>query len=143
MAAGQVSDVGSFARILDAYRVFPGDVPTLAAWLFMATEATAGVVLLRRARWGVALAMLVALAWTVLGTQAFVRGLAIDNCGCFGVHLGQQLRWWVLVEDAEFIALAAWVRRAERRGSRSSDRGCVRSRPSSPLAPTERRGGTR
>ena len=60
---------------------------------------------------GVAVA--VAVGWTILGTQAFVRGLAVDNCGCFGVHLAQPLRWWVLLEDAEFVALAWWVRRKD------------------------------
>jgi hypothetical protein len=138
MAAGQVSDVGGFARILDSYQLFPGSVPTLAAWMFIATEAAAGVALLRRARGGAALAAVVALAWSLLTTQAFVRSLPVENCGCFGVHLGQQLRWWVLVEDAKFIALAAWVRRAERR--RRSIRS-VRSCPSSPVAVTERRPG--
>lgn len=115
MAAGQLSDVGGFARILGTYRVLPGDVPILAAWAFIAAEALAAVALLRRARYGATLAVVVALAWTVLATQAFVRGLPIANCGCFGVHLGQELRWWVLLEDAEFIALAAWVYRAGRR----------------------------
>jgi hypothetical protein len=44
------------------------------------------------------LATAVAVTWTLLGTQAFVSGLPIDNCGCFGVHLGQPLRWSVLLE---------------------------------------------
>ena len=142
MAAGQLSDVGAFTRILGTYRVLPGDVPTFAAWTFIATEALAGVALLRRARYGANLAAVVALVWTVLATQAFVRGLPIDNCGCFGVHLGQELRWWVLVEDAEFLALAAWVRRGARRGSRSSDQ-TVGSDRSSPLAAARERGRMR
>jgi hypothetical protein len=53
----------------------------------------------------------VAVVWSLLAAQAFARGLAVGNCGCFGVRLGQPLRWWVLVEDAEFVALAVWVRR--------------------------------
>jgi hypothetical protein len=36
----------------------------------------------------------------------------------------QSLRWWVLLEDAEFVALAAWVLRAERRSG--TDRACFR-----------------
>jgi hypothetical protein len=51
MAAGQLSDVGRFARILAAYRLLPG-VPTLAVWILIATEALAGVALLRGARGG-------------------------------------------------------------------------------------------
>jgi len=132
MAAGQLSDVGGFAAILDTYRVFPGDGPTLAAWILIGSEAAAGVALLSHTRHGATLAVVVALAWTGLTTQAFARGLTIDNCGCFGIHLGQPLRWWVLIEDAEFIALAVWVLRGERRGSSSADEGSVGTRPSSP-----------
>ena len=121
MAAGQLSDVDGFVRILGTYQVLPGDLPTFAAWILIVTEAVAGVALLRGAQGGATLAVAVALAWTALGAQAFVRGLPITNCGCFGVHLGQGLRWWVLLEDAEFIALAAWVRRAGRRGARSPE----------------------
>lgn len=115
MAAGQASDLGGFTRILATYRVFPGPLPTIGAWAFVALETAAGMALLRRARCGVALSVTVAVAWTILGAQALGRGLVLHNCGCFGVHLGQPLRWWVLVQDAEFIGLAAWVRRAERR----------------------------
>jgi hypothetical protein len=115
MAAGQVSDLGGFARILETYRVFPGALPIIAAVALVALEAMAGVALLRGERRGGALSVAVALAWTVLGAQAFARGLPLANCGCFGVHLGQPLRWWVLIEDAEFIALTMWVLRAERR----------------------------
>jgi hypothetical protein len=115
MAVGQVSDLGGFARILDTYRVFPGALPTIAAVALVALEAMAGLALLRGERCGGALSVAVALAWTVLGAQAFARGLPLANCGCFGVHLGQPLRWWVLIEDAEFIALAVWILRAQRR----------------------------
>jgi hypothetical protein len=115
MAAGQASDPGGFSRILDAYRVFPGPLATVAAFALVALETMAGVALLWRRRCGAALALAVAMAWTVLVAQAFARALPLANCGCFGVHLGQPLRWWVLVEDAEFIALAAWVHWAQRR----------------------------
>lgn len=64
--------------------------------------------LLRHRRSGSLLALAVAMIWSALAVQAFARGLAVENCGCFGVHLGQSLRWWVLLEDAEFVALAAW-----------------------------------
>lgn len=120
--------------------MLPGDVTTLAAWILIATEALAGVALLRRARGGATLAIAVAVAWTVLGTQAFIRGLPIANCGCFGVHLGQPLRWWVLLEDADFIALAAWVCRDGRGEPRSSDQTAVPSDRSSPVADAGGRG---
>lgn len=118
MATGQLSDVGGFARILGTYQVLPHGLLTPAAWMAAGTETLAGVLLLGGRHNGGCWALVVALAWTVLSLQAFARGLALDNCGCFGVHLGQRLRWWVLVEDAEFVALAAYVR--ARFGQRAS-----------------------
>ena len=112
MAAAQLSDLQGFIDIVATYRVGSGAVAgALGAALI--TGEIAGAVGLwggppRRQAGTVALA--VAVGWSVLGAQAFARGIAVDNCGCFGVHAGQQLRWWVLIEDLEFIALAWWVR---------------------------------
>lgn len=69
-----------------------------------------------------------------LGIQAFARGLALDNCGCFGVYAAQPLRWWVLVEDVEVVALAVWVVRRPAPGRPSSPR------PYSPGGSHERSG---
>jgi hypothetical protein len=110
MAAGQVSDFGGFTRILGAYRLFPAGSLTAVAAILAGPEAIAGALLLTGRRAGGALALTVSLLWAALGVEAFVRGLVLHNCGCFGVHLGQPLRWWVLAEDADFVALAAWVR---------------------------------
>lgn len=122
MAAGQLSDVVGFAGVLAGYRALPDPLLVPAAWVLASAEAMTGVALLRSRRCGGILALAVAVAWAALALQAFARGLPLDNCGCFGVHLGQPLRWWVLLEDAEFVALAAWVRRAERRTPRPSSR---------------------
>jgi hypothetical protein len=64
---------------------------------------------------GAAAALAVAVAWSALALSAFVSGRAIENCGCFGVYLAQPLRWWVLLEDVEFVALATGVLLAARR----------------------------
>ena len=115
MAAGQLSDVGGFVDVVATYEVGGIALAVVLAAGLIVGEVAAGIGLLSaghvgRRRAG-ALALAVAVGWSVLATQAFARGLAIENCGCFGVHLGQPLRWWVLIEDAEFIALALWVRR--------------------------------
>lgn len=43
---------------------------------------------------------------------AYWRGLAIPNCGCFGVFWPRQLTGATLLEDAILIALAACLHRA-------------------------------
>lgn len=115
MATGQLSDVQGFVDVVETYGV--GGRP--AAWTLgiglIVGELTGGGLLLRgatdRRRMGAAVAVVVAAVWSLLATQAFARGLTLPNCGCFGVHLAQPLRWWVLLEDAELVALTLWVRR--------------------------------
>jgi hypothetical protein len=114
MAAGQLSDPAGFTEIVRSYSVGTAMAPALAA-LLIAGELAAGVGLVRRdGRWrrvGAATGVAVALSWSILGAQAFARGLALESCGCFGVHLGQPLRWWVLLEDLELIVWSALVGR--------------------------------
>ncbi len=45
-------------------------------------------------------------AWGTLALQAFVRRRHVPNCACFGRFMRQELRWWVLLEDAAFVGLA-------------------------------------
>ena len=118
MAAGQLSDVRGFERILGEYRVLGSAVSALAVAV-PAAEVLVGLALLLHRRLPYRLRIVaavgglaVALFWSGLAVQAFARGLTLENCGCFGVHLGQELRWWILLEDAEFLLLAALSARA-------------------------------
>lgn len=116
MAGGQLSDLTGFVDILDTYRLGGRAPAAMTAIALLGGELIAAVGLLsgsssRRHRAGT-VAVAVAVAWTVLAVQAFARGLEVDNCGCFGVHAGQTLRWWVLLQDVWFVALAWWVRRS-------------------------------
>ncbi len=113
MATGQLLDVRGFVEIMETYQLGDGESVAwcLAAGL-VAGQLSAAAVMLGPKRWrkhGAMLAVVVAVAWTMLAVQAFARGLQIDNCGCFGVYLGQELRWYVLVQDAAFIGVAAWA----------------------------------
>jgi len=56
----------------------------------------------------------VSVVWAALGVQAFVRGLTVDNCGCFGLYLGQRLGWFVMAEDALLLVYAVVLLRAAR-----------------------------
>ena len=108
MAVGQLLSVDGFIDIIRSYRAVPSPAaPTLALTL-VAAELVAGVGLVRRepTKSVVWIGVAVAIVWTLLGTQAFARGLALQSCGCFGTFFAQPLRGWVLFEDAELIALA-------------------------------------
>ncbi|CAN5791599.1 hypothetical protein BH24ACT3_BH24ACT3_01340 [soil metagenome] len=115
MAAGQLADPAGFVDIMATYRIGGRAPAVVVSAALILGELLGGVGLLAggptRRRPAAVVALAVALVWSALGAQAFIRQLPLDNCGCFGVYLGQPLRWWVLVQDVEFVALALWVRK--------------------------------
>lgn len=128
MAALQASNLPGFVDIVEDYQIGGAPVAFVVATALLAGEAVAGIGLFAGRPAAAQVAVVVAVAWSALAVQAFARGLTLDNCGCFGVHLGQPLRWWVLVEDAEFLALALWVRHR------------IEPRPGAPEMPRARTG---
>jgi hypothetical protein len=123
MAAGQLASWPAMAGILGAYDAVP---PAALLWLAAAligAELLAGGWLLARPRtatpapaWVYAA---VAAAWMVLGGQAYLRGLVVDNCGCFGSYLTQRLTWFTLAQDGLLLVYAALLLRAAHRGRRT------------------------
>lgn len=118
MAVGQLGSLGAFERALESYDVLGGLVPA-ATLTLPALELLAAAGLLaaprvdpRLVRVAAVLGILIALFWAALAGQAFARGLAVENCGCFGAYFAQELRWWVLLEDAYFVALALLAARS-------------------------------
>ncbi len=108
MAAGQALSLPRFVRAMTAYAV---SRPDRVARVLIVAEALAAVLLLppvtRLA--GAVLGLLVALAWTFFAARALAQRRRVNNCGCFGAFAAQRLRWHVLLQDAAFVALAAWA----------------------------------
>lgn len=113
MALGQLTNPIAFIDIIETYEVGGRTFAWVLGFGLFIGEVTGGIGLLLptppKRRLASRIALVVTLVWSALALQAFARGLALDNCGCFGVHLAQELRWWILLEDAEFVALAVWV----------------------------------
>jgi hypothetical protein len=118
MAVGQLASLGAFERALESYDLFGGLVPALTLALpALELLAAAGLLAAFRAdpslvRVAGVLGVLIAVLWAALAGQAFARGLAVENCGCFGAYFPQELRWWVLLEDVYFVALALLAARS-------------------------------
>lgn len=108
MAVAQLVSWREYVPAISAYGV---SHPRWWAIAIVAGEAAAAILLVPAATRlaGGVLALLVALLWSGLAIKAFIERRRIKNCGCFGGFLAQRLRWWVLLEDAAFIGLAAWV----------------------------------
>ena len=121
MAAGQMASWSQMPDILGAYRVLPAAALPWLAGALIAGELVAGVWLLARPR-SHALAPVwvytaVSVVWAALALQAQLRGLPVDNCGCFGVYLSQRLSWFVLAQDALLLGYAALLVRSARRAT--------------------------
>ena len=119
MAIGQLASFGHMPGILAAYGLVDGAGATALAVVLIAGELVAGVWFLARPR-SKALAPVwvytgVSVVWTVLAVQAYARGLAVDNCGCFGLYLTQKLSWFVLLQDALTLLYAGILIRSARR----------------------------
>lgn len=121
-AAGKLADMAGFFGIVAAYRALPVWLVPIAAWAMALTELALGAWLLTaRAPGAAALTLigihLVYLLWLV---AALLRGIPIDNCGCFGVYLGRPLTPYTLLEDLALLGLAAgwWLRIRRRAGER-------------------------
>ncbi|MEV3933880.1 MULTISPECIES: MauE/DoxX family redox-associated membrane protein [unclassified Streptomyces] len=124
MALGQAASFDAMPAILTAYGLTSGAASAALAVALISTEAVTAVWFLARPRsratTPVWLYTGVAVVWAVLASQAFARGLVLDNCGCFGTYLPQPLRWYVLVEDALMLLYAGLLWRGLRRARHTS-----------------------
>jgi hypothetical protein len=119
MGIAQLASIGEMPAILGAYGLVHGAAATMLAVLLIVGELVCGVWFLARPR-STAIAPVwvytaVSLVWSGLAVQAFVRGLTVTNCGCFGSHLTQRLGWFVLVQDGLTLLYAAVLLRGARR----------------------------
>ncbi|MEU2911957.1 MauE/DoxX family redox-associated membrane protein [Streptomyces massasporeus] len=112
MALGQLASFDAMPAVMTTYGLTSGAVSTALAVALIGAEAVTAVWFLAWPRSRAAAPVWsytgVAVVWAVLASQAFARGLVLDNCGCFGTYLAQPLRWYVLVEDA-LMLLYAWL----------------------------------
>lgn len=108
-AVGKLLDVPGFARVLATYGAFPDGVLlplaaavplaelALAAWLFSG----------RRAPGAAAASAAMHLVYAAWSGAAILRGLKLENCGCFGVFLARPLGWHTVAEDLVMTGLSA------------------------------------
>ena len=97
--------VVQYVKILGGRQKVPA-VVRIAAWLLLVAAAL--------------LTVLLHAGYVVWLGLAYLRGLHIANCGCFGVFWARPLTPWMFLEDGALLAAAAilyfGVRRATRAG---------------------------
>ncbi len=107
---GKLADMTGFYPVVASYRLLPEALVIPSAWALTLGELVLGGWLL----WGrwlklAALAVIAIHVFYLFGVvQALVRGLELDNCGCFGVYFARPLRWHTPLEDVVLLALSVW-----------------------------------
>ncbi|MGH3694879.1 MAG: MauE/DoxX family redox-associated membrane protein [Pseudonocardiaceae bacterium] len=131
MAAFQLADLPGFVGVLRTFQLGGAGTAWMLVVVLLTGELVSGIWLLgtpgRRPLVPAVVFAVTAVIWSALATQAFARGLALDNCGCFGVYLAQRLRWWVLLEDVALLGYATLLIRAARTPGRHPPRTRSRS----------------
>lgn len=105
----QLAGWSAFVDAVESYQAGSRTASVVLGALLIGGELLAGIGLLADRRSGATAALAVMVVWSALGVQAFARGLALENCGCFGSLWRQELRWWVLLEDVYLLGLSAWL----------------------------------
>lgn len=113
-ATGKALDIDGFAKVVADYRLgLEGPWPFAIAMLVTGLEFTVAIGLLGKRATSACLAatLFAHLAYAMLAMVTLARGIALDNCGCFGVYFARPLRNATVVEDlvlAGISALAMW-----------------------------------
>ena len=113
---GKLADMPGFYEVVANYQVAPLWLIPVAAWALVAIELSLALAF-GFARFEQRFALLVTLhliyfAWIAF---AYVRGLVITNCGCFGVFWPRPLSSQTLIEDLVLLFLAALLWRLAHR----------------------------
>ena len=118
---GKLLDPGGYVAALEPFAVIYDSLLWPLGVLWLSVELVSGLGLLvaglalappkRFARISAGLAVAVTAAYLLMTGQAYLRGLEIENCTCFGVYLAQRLSWFVLVQDIYMIFYATWQQR--------------------------------
>jgi hypothetical protein len=119
--AAKLLNMPGFIVVVDSYRTLPAVLLAPAAWALMLAELALACWLISGRRLRAATLLLVLLhcmylAWLLM---ALMRGLVLDNCGCFGAYLARPLSWQSPLEDLGLLVLALvlffGVRKTDRR----------------------------
>jgi uncharacterized membrane protein YphA (DoxX/SURF4 family) len=102
---GKVLDIAGFAQVLAAYALLPASLNRLLAYSLPFIELATGLCLVLRQQLRLAAAVAVLLHVMLLSSVLVTlwRGIAVANCGCFGVFLARPLTPVTAVEDSAML----------------------------------------
>ncbi len=107
---GKLLDNRGFARVIATYELGipePGLLPLALAISLLELAVGINILRGRRLKQNVLATLVFHIGYTALAAATLVRGLPIENCGCFGVFLARPLRWSMVGEDLALAAVSA------------------------------------
>lgn len=118
-ALGKSLDLPGFVEVLITYRAIPDPLLWPVALLITGIEWLMGAWIL--SGWRIADAALAALilyvGYAIWLTLTLVRGLDLQNCGCYGVFFPQPLRWYSPFEDLVLVGMCYALRRGSEKST--------------------------
>jgi len=107
-ALTKLLDIQGFASILASYRLFPSPLLAPIGLALALAELAVAVGLAQRAisRPAALAALVLSLGNAVVLSVTLWRGIALANCGCFGVYWARPLQPWTPAEDLVLAGLA-------------------------------------
>jgi len=110
-ALGKALDVPGFRDVLRDYDLFPVWSLWLIALTMPLVEAVIAATMLtgRWLRAGILASGLLHGGFAVVLTVELLRGVDLQNCGCFGVFLARPLTWFSPLEDLVMLSITLGV----------------------------------
>lgn len=114
---GKALAPAAYIAALSAFELIPRGLlwPIGIVWMVVEMASGAGLLVAgiarRVPRWtrvAATAAFVVSIAYAIMTTRAYVFGLAIENCTCFGKYLAQRLSPFVLAQDAYMLFYTGW-----------------------------------
>ena len=113
-AIGKLLDNRGFAQVINSYQLGIPDFALLGVALtFSFLELIIGLNILygRELSKSILATLAFHLGYATLAFTTLLRGIALPNCGCFGVFLARSLKWSTVIEDLVLatISLSCWL----------------------------------
>jgi len=107
-AFGKLLDNRGFSEVLSTYQILPDKGLLAVALGISLAEAILGIFLLFNKKIKIcSLSVLgINLGYLILAVVTNLRGLKLENCGCFGVFLARPMTWATVVEDAVIVVFS-------------------------------------
>jgi hypothetical protein len=105
-----LSPYQNFMYVVQAYQILPGWTEMLVARVFPWVELFVGIFLVLGlwTRWAAKAALVMFAVFVTVVGQALLRGLPLDQCGCFGewIHISPRI---IIVIDSFMLLLTIWL----------------------------------